>query len=259
MARFGPVVTAMVTPFDDDLGVDYDAAVALARWLADHGSTGLVLAGTTGESPTLTDDEKIELFRSVAEVLLDAARAWLADQGCSAQLVCCCAQFLPLRDEQFDLVVAGNVIEHTREPQPLMSEARRVLVGGGTFYASTCNRYSIGPEPHVRVWGVGWLPRRWMDGYVRAVRGAPYEHVRLISLLELRRLSRNAGFGKTIVDPPPVGASQRHGLPARERWMLSAYNTLRRWPGVRQMLLLVGPLLRMICVKGASDARSSAS
>ncbi|CAN5233014.1 4-hydroxy-tetrahydrodipicolinate synthase [soil metagenome] len=69
MARFGSVVTAMVTPFDDDLGVDYDAAVALARWLADHDSTGLVLAGTTGESPTLTDDEKIELFRTVAEAV----------------------------------------------------------------------------------------------------------------------------------------------------------------------------------------------
>ncbi|CAN5749038.1 4-hydroxy-tetrahydrodipicolinate synthase [soil metagenome] len=69
MARFGPVVTAMVTPFDDDFGVDYDAAVILARWLVDHGSTGLVLAGTTGESPTLTDDEKLELFRTVAEAV----------------------------------------------------------------------------------------------------------------------------------------------------------------------------------------------
>lgn len=69
MARFGQVVTAMVTPFDEDLAVDYDAAVALARWLADHGSTGLALAGTTGESPTLTDDEKIELFRTVAEAV----------------------------------------------------------------------------------------------------------------------------------------------------------------------------------------------
>jgi 4-hydroxy-tetrahydrodipicolinate synthase len=69
MARFGSVLTAMVTPFDDDLGVDYDAAVHLARWLADHGSTGLVLAGTTGESPTLTDDEKLELFRTVAEAV----------------------------------------------------------------------------------------------------------------------------------------------------------------------------------------------
>lgn len=69
MARFGPVLTAMVTPFDDDLGVDYDAAASLARWLADHGSTALVLAGTTGESPTLTDDEKLELFRTVAEAV----------------------------------------------------------------------------------------------------------------------------------------------------------------------------------------------
>ncbi len=69
MARFGPVVTAMVTPFDDDLAVDHDAAVGLARWLADHGSTGLVLAGTTGESPTLSDDEKLELFRGVASAV----------------------------------------------------------------------------------------------------------------------------------------------------------------------------------------------
>lgn len=69
MARFGPVVTAMVTPFDDDLAVDYDAAVSLARWLADHGSTGLVLAGTTGEGPTLTDPEKLELFRTVAQAV----------------------------------------------------------------------------------------------------------------------------------------------------------------------------------------------
>lgn len=69
MARFGAVITAMVTPFDDDLGVDYDGAAALARWLVDHGSDGLVLAGTTGESPTLTDDEKLELFRTVAEAV----------------------------------------------------------------------------------------------------------------------------------------------------------------------------------------------
>ena len=45
MTRFGEVVTAMVTPFDDDLALDVDAAVALARWLVDHGSDGLVLAG----------------------------------------------------------------------------------------------------------------------------------------------------------------------------------------------------------------------
>jgi 4-hydroxy-tetrahydrodipicolinate synthase len=69
MARFGEVLTAMVTPFGDDLSVDIDGAVTLARWLVEHGNDGLVVAGTTGESPTLTDDEQIELGRAVAEAV----------------------------------------------------------------------------------------------------------------------------------------------------------------------------------------------
>ena len=66
MARFGAVVTAMVTPFDAEGRLDLDAAASLARWLAAHGSDGLVLAGTTGEGSTLTDDEKLDLWRAVA-------------------------------------------------------------------------------------------------------------------------------------------------------------------------------------------------
>jgi len=68
-ARFGSVVTAMVTPFDGHGAVDLDAAVALARWLADHGSDGLVLSGTTGEGPVLADGERVDLWRAVAEAV----------------------------------------------------------------------------------------------------------------------------------------------------------------------------------------------
>jgi 4-hydroxy-tetrahydrodipicolinate synthase len=67
--RFGRVITAMVTPFDDAGELDLPAAVALARWLASHGSDGLVLTGSTGESSVLTDDEKIALWRAVAEAV----------------------------------------------------------------------------------------------------------------------------------------------------------------------------------------------
>lgn len=56
----------MVTPFRPDGSLDLDAAVTVARWLVDHGSDGLVVAGTTGEGPTLSDDEKVELWRAVA-------------------------------------------------------------------------------------------------------------------------------------------------------------------------------------------------
>jgi 4-hydroxy-tetrahydrodipicolinate synthase len=64
-ARFGRVITAMVTPFDDRGDLDLDAAAELANWLVETGSDGLVLAGTTGESPTLTDAEAVALFRRV--------------------------------------------------------------------------------------------------------------------------------------------------------------------------------------------------
>lgn len=66
MARFGRVLTAMVTPFDDDGELDVDAAVTLAKWLVDQGNEGLVVAGTTGESPTLSHDEKLALFEAVS-------------------------------------------------------------------------------------------------------------------------------------------------------------------------------------------------
>ncbi len=69
MARFGAVVTAMVTPFSDDGSLDLDTAVEVARWLADHGSDGLVVAGTTGESPVLTDVEKVDLWRAVTDAV----------------------------------------------------------------------------------------------------------------------------------------------------------------------------------------------
>ena len=70
MPEIGGVITAMVTPFAEDRSVDEAAARALARRLIENGSHGLVLAGTTGESPTLDDAEKLALLRAVR----DAAR-----------------------------------------------------------------------------------------------------------------------------------------------------------------------------------------
>ena len=67
--RFGAVICAMVTPFDDDGRLDIAGAVKLARWLVDNGNDGLVLAGTTGEAPALSDQEKLELWKAVREVV----------------------------------------------------------------------------------------------------------------------------------------------------------------------------------------------
>ena len=67
--RFGGVLTAMVTPFDDQGRLDLDAVAVVARWLVANGSEGLVLSGTTGESPVLGDDEKRDLWRAAAEAV----------------------------------------------------------------------------------------------------------------------------------------------------------------------------------------------
>ncbi len=69
MARFGEVLTAMVTPFDAEGKVNFDAAQALAKWLVEQGNDGLVVAGTTGEAPTLTDEEQIDLIKAVCEAV----------------------------------------------------------------------------------------------------------------------------------------------------------------------------------------------
>ncbi|PPB49402.1 4-hydroxy-tetrahydrodipicolinate synthase [Arthrobacter pityocampae] len=71
---FGSLVAAMVTPFTDDGGVDFDATAALAAKLVDDGCDGLVVSGTTGETSTLEDSEKEDLYRVVAETVGDRAR-----------------------------------------------------------------------------------------------------------------------------------------------------------------------------------------
>ncbi len=63
MARFGRLVTAMVTPFNEQLQIDFDKTERLIDHLIANGTTGIVLSGTTGESPTLSRAEKLELFR----------------------------------------------------------------------------------------------------------------------------------------------------------------------------------------------------
>ena len=69
MAEIGGVLTAMVTPFAEDRSVDEATARRLARHLIEHGSHGLVLSGTTGESPTLDDTEKVSLLRAIRDEL----------------------------------------------------------------------------------------------------------------------------------------------------------------------------------------------
>jgi 4-hydroxy-tetrahydrodipicolinate synthase len=93
--RLGTLLTAMVTPFGPDGSLDIPAAARLANHLVDAGSDGLVISGTTGESPTTTDAEKLALLRGVLEAVGDRARiiagAGTYDTAHSVQLAKACA------------------------------------------------------------------------------------------------------------------------------------------------------------------------
>ncbi len=86
--RFGRMLTAMVTPFTDDDRLDLDRAQELALRLLDHGSDGLIVCGTTGESPTVFYDQKMELFRAVLDAV-DGRAPVIANAGdnCTADSV----------------------------------------------------------------------------------------------------------------------------------------------------------------------------
>jgi hypothetical protein len=112
----------------------------------------------------------------------------------------------------------------------------------------TTNRFSALPEPHVHVWGVGWLPRRAADRYVRWRTGEGYEHLRPSSARELRSSMRRAGFVDIEVAPAMALASDVDRL-GRGRGLAAAYNRGARLPIARSALAWIAPLLE---VRGAT-------
>ncbi len=76
------MMTAMVTPYNEDLSVNYAKAAELAEYLCDNGSEGLVVCGTTGESPVLSDEEKLKLYQTVQDRVGERVPVW-AGTGCN--------------------------------------------------------------------------------------------------------------------------------------------------------------------------------
>lgn len=202
-----------------------------ARRVLEVGSgTGNFLAAASGRFETLVGVD-------IAMRWLHVSRSRFRERGLPVPpLVCCCAESLPFPDGTFDLVVASSTLEFARDQRRLLDEAARVLGEDGSAYVNTVNRYSLGTNPYVYLWGVGFLPRRWQARYVRRRRDASFENIRLLSLPELDRLASRC-FSRREYALPEVDEAAAREFPPALKLQLRGYRLLKRFP-------LSGPILR---------------
>jgi ubiquinone/menaquinone biosynthesis C-methylase UbiE/uncharacterized protein YbaR (Trm112 family) len=174
---------------------------------------------------------------------LVAAKRRLAEARREAHLVCANAEALPFPDASFGSVLSLGMLEHCERPGPVLAEARRVLRPGGRLLLRTVNRFSVLAEPHVNIWGVGWLPRAWASAYVRARTGASYDHHRALSARELDRELRRAGFEAVEVSAAAALRTESATAGRLVRRLTPLYERLRVSGLLGRSVAWVAPLL----------------
>ena len=222
-------------------------SVAKGWWLdVGCGTADMVLAGLRRGQRMVGID--------IAFRWLVVARRRLQRAGMSAPLVCCNGEHLPFPDRSFARVVSLGTLEHCLDANELVAEAARVLEPSGWMHLRTVNRFSLLAEPHVGVWGVGYVPRRWADRYVRWRSGQRYEHHRPLSPRELRRALRRAGLVDVRLGAAQMLSADRDRLGALGA-AASLYDVARTTPLVGTALGWGAPLLEAEARRPQAAAR----
>lgn len=183
------------------------------------------------------------------------ARKRLEEMHCAPNLICCCADYLPFRSNSFDLVTGISMLEHVRNAQAVVNELSRVQRKNGRLFIWTANRFSIAPEPHVRLWGVGLLPRRWMPVYVKWRRGLSYDKQHLLSFFDIRRMLTKARYDALLFSLPEVIKEDHQGRGRIERLGGKLFSLLRNLPLLRLFLIPISPALLVLAKKLHDDSK----
>ena len=181
---------------------------------------------------------------------LIVARKRLDEEGLAhVPLACGCAERLPFADRTFAGVVAGDVIEHVADQGATLAEAHRVLRPGGRLFLAAPNRFSLAPEPHVQVWGVGFLPRRWMAGYVRRVSGRDFRAIRTLGSGEWKRLLGRSPFRGGRIQAPGLPAADLEHFGRFKRLLTRTYNRVVSSRPGQEAARRFGPLFHVVCTR----------
>jgi ubiquinone/menaquinone biosynthesis C-methylase UbiE len=220
------------------------------EWLASEGLTACADSSLWLDLGCGTADLAVVMARQRPVIAVDVAFRWLVaarrriqERGAiNVVLVCADARALPLADGAAARALSLGLLEHVTDHSSLLNETHRVLASGGRVHLRVTNRYSLLTEPHVQVWGVGFVPRRLADSYVRWRSGEPYLHLWPPSAAELRRGLTRAGFRDVSVTAATALPSDL-GRVGAARALGAAYNRSARLPIAGDALRLIAPLL----------------
>ena len=196
--------------------------------------------------------------RGVRGVGIDVSLEWLvvaqrivAEHGGRPVLAAAMGESLPLADASTRAVISLDVLEHVGDQRRYIREIDRVLQPGGVCALATPNRFSLAPEPHVAVWGVGWLPRRWQRPYVWWRAAKPYDFCTLLSVLGLRRVVSVNTSLRPRIGPGIVPDDELRRFPAARARLARVYNRVAASAGLKFFVLPVCPFFRVIARKAA--------
>jgi len=177
----------------------------------------------------------------VAVYQLVLARKLLEEEGVEAELCLANAEALPYEAASFGAAVGTDLLEHVDEPGATVAEVGRLLRPGGRALFTTPNRFSLTAEPHVGVWGLGYLPRPWAERLVERRLGVDYRPIRPLALGGLRRLMQENFPGEFEIELPQPGAEELRSFSAAKRAAARAYSALSQVAGVRGAVRVVAP------------------
>jgi ubiquinone/menaquinone biosynthesis C-methylase UbiE/uncharacterized protein YbaR (Trm112 family) len=179
-------------------------------------------------------------------LVLAAAR--LRDRGVIAHLACAGADHLPFAKASFDIVSSESLIENVPSEDAMINEATLVLRPDGRLWLTTANRWSMGPDPHVRMPFGSWLPDRLVAAWATR-RGMVPPRRRLLSARQLRRLLEERGFRDLHIEPPPIAEAQVAASSKPVRLAVVAFRATARTELGRAVLSAIGPSLLCVATK----------
>jgi SAM-dependent methyltransferase len=179
-------------------------------------------------------------------VWLLVAQRFIRSVGGTPVLAAAMAESLPLADNSIHGLISLDVIEHVGNPSAYLREINRVMAPRSHGALATPNRFSLAAEPHVSVWGVGWLPRKWQEPYVKKRSGLRYDFIQMLSARELRRLFRENTQITIEIVIPPVPPGEIAAFPWYRKVLASAYNLCASWKVLRPLFLAIGPFFRIL-------------